>query len=229
MEPLWAVNCARQGPGRGCLGGHSAVRALSRDRPHPAADLPARAHRASRTLLLPPSSTAGSGHPVPPPKSHPSGAPRLLRAGLPSPFDRARLRQHHAHRRANRATARRHPVARPTSPATGERADERRKRRRPNPRRSHPPTRHLENPQSEYGARGSPAYSGGGSPCARHGVDHPASMPKNATFTSQAGPAPRRGRPFLTSLGISTDEGKHHEIRKRRHHVGEKPSRLARL
>lgn len=57
----------------------------------------------------------------------------------------------------------------------------------------------------------------------------PASMPKNATFTSQAGHAPRRGRPFLTSLGISTDEGKHHEIRKRRHRVGEKPSRLARL
>lgn len=67
------------------------------------------------------------------------------------------------------------------------------------------------------------------SPCARHGVEHPASMPKNATFTSQAGHAPRRGRPFLTSLGISTDEGKHHEIRKRRHRVGEKPSRLARL
>lgn len=66
-------------------------------------------------------------------------------------------------------------------------------------------------------------------PCARHGVEHPASMPKNATFTSQAGHAPRRGRPFLTSLGISTDEGKHHEIRKRRHRVGEKPSRLARL
>lgn len=63
----------------------------------------------------------------------------------------------------------------------------------------------------------------------RTSVEHPASMPKNATFTSQAGHAPRRGRPFLTSLGISTDEGKHYEIRKRRHRVGEKPPRLARL